>query len=41
MFIYIGDEAEGICVHGMAWRGMAFRIDIGARKCGIEGSRCI
>jgi hypothetical protein len=36
MFIYIGDEAEGICVHGMA-----FRIDIGARKCGIEGSRCI
>jgi len=25
----------------MAWHGMAFRIDISMRKCGIEGSRCI
>jgi hypothetical protein len=25
MFIYIGDEAEGICVHGMAWHGVQDR----------------
>jgi len=34
--VHVDGEAEGIYLHGMA-----FRIDIGMRKCGIEGSRCI
>jgi hypothetical protein len=39
MFIHIGGEAEGIDL--FTWHRMAFRIDIGMRKYGMEGSRCI